>query len=151
MRPVTHSSTSVDQQNVAKCIMKCRKLKCVILLVEWEWRRVQLFFQKVATCRTTMLFFLKCCILFSRIQQAALSTIECSLLSNKTNNWLMLSCVSHLQYIWNGKGTGVKMCPAIICGIITGDTPINCWPIFLSLPSNSPWSQFKKWIVPSTG
>ena len=151
MRPVTHSSTSVDQQNVAKCIMQCRKLKCVILLVEWEGRRVQLFFQKVATCRTTMLFFSKCCI-YSCIQQAAPSTTECSLLSNKTNNLLMFSCVSsHPQYIWNRKGTGAKMCPVIICRIITGDAPISCWLIFLSLPSNSPRSQFKRWIALSTG
>ena len=33
----------------------------------------------------------------------------------------MVSCVSHLQYIWNRKGTEAEMCPAIICGIINGD------------------------------
>ena len=97
-------------------------------------------------------YSLKCCIYFSYIQQAVPSTTECSLLSNKTNNLLMFSCVSsHPQYIWNGKGTGAKMCPVIICRIITGDAPISCWPIFLSLPSNSPRSQFKRWIALSTG
>ena len=30
------------------------------------------------------------------------------------------------------------MRPAIVSGIITGDTPVSYWPIFFSVPSNSP-------------
>ena len=30
----------------------------------------------------------------------------------------------------NGKGVGAEMRPAIVSGIVTGDTPVSYWPIF---------------------
>ena len=30
------------------------------------------------------------------------------------------------------------MRPAIVSGIVTGDAPVSYWPIFFSVPSNSP-------------
>ena len=35
------------------------------------------------------------------------------------------------------------MCLAIDCGIISGDAPISYWPIFFSVPCNSPISRAK--------
>ena len=38
------------------------------------------------------------------------------------------------------KGTGAEMSPAIVSGIVTGDAPVSCWPIFFPVLSNRPRS-----------
>ena len=30
-----------------------------------------------------------------------------------------------MRYLRNKKGTGPEMCPAIVCGIVTGDSPVS--------------------------
>ena len=37
---------------------------------------------------------------------------------------------------WNKKGSGTKLCPTLVSGIVTGDAPVTYWPIFLPVTSN---------------
>ena len=46
----------------------------------------------------------------------------------------MLDKKRELGFFRDEKGTGAEICPAIVCGIVTGDTPVSYW---LTL-SNSP-------------
>ena len=48
----------------------------------------------------------------------------------------------------NKKGTGTKMHPAIVSGIVTGDVSVSYWPIFFLVSSNSPRSLFECQLVP---
>ena len=52
--------------------------------------------------------------------------------------------VGLIRHFRNEKGTGAKMLPAIVFGIVTGDAPImiSYWPIF-----SPPESQFQKFLL----
>jgi len=41
--------------------------------------------------------------------------------------------VNQIRHFKNKEGTAAEMCPAIVIGIVTGDAPVNYWPIFFSL------------------
>ena len=34
------------------------------------------------------------------------------------------------RHFVNEKGTGAQICPAVVSGILTGNAPVSCWPIF---------------------
>ena len=40
------------------------------------------------------------------------------------------------------------MRPAIVSGIVTGDVSVSYWPIFSSVPSNSPRNLCKRYLGP---
>ena len=63
-----------------------------------------------------------------------------------TPSWLLKLSIRILR---NEKGTWAHMCPAIVFGILTGDTPFSYWPIFSLLSvtvqkslRTSTWSSF---------
>ena len=39
-----------------------------------------------------------------------------------------------LRHFENEKGTGAKMRPAVLSGIVPGDVPLSYWPFFFSVP-----------------
>ena len=49
--------------------------------------------------------------------------------------FILFASIRHFR---NEKGTEAQMPPAIVSGIVTGDALVSYWPVFLSLPSNSP-------------
>ena len=49
-------------------------------------------------------------------------------------------CPFTIRHSRNDKGTGAKMLPAIVSGIVTGDAPVSYWSIFFSVPGNIPRS-----------
>ena len=59
--------------------------------------------------------------------------------------YLMLDKKRELGFFRNEKGTGAEICPAIVCGIVTGDTPVSYW---LTL-SNSPRSHCESFLLVS--
>ena len=67
--------------------------------------------------------------------------------SNPSSSWLLKLSIRLLR---NEKGTWAHMCPAIVLGIVTGDTPVSYWPFSFSLFSvtvqkslrTSDWSSF---------
>ena len=67
--------------------------------------------------------------------------------SNPSSSWLLKLSIRLLR---NEKETWAHMCPAIVLGIATGDTPVSHWPFSFSLFSvtvqkslrTSDWSSF---------
>ena len=67
--------------------------------------------------------------------------------SNPSSSWLLKMSIRLLR---NEKGSWAHMCPAIVLGIATGDTPVSYWPFSFSLFSvtvqkslrTSDWSSF---------
>ena len=51
--------------------------------------------------------------------------------------FLLLQVHSAICHFKNEKETGAEMRAAIVSGIVTGDAPFSCWPMFLLDPSNS--------------
>ena len=48
-----------------------------------------------------------------------------------------------LHLVRNEKGTGLKICPPIVSGIVTEHAPVSYWSIVFPVPSNSPKSLCK--------
>ena len=48
--------------------------------------------------------------------------------------WLRSRNVSTILHLRNEKGTAVKMCPAIVSGIVTEHAPVSYWSIGQSAP-----------------
>ena len=44
--------------------------------------------------------------------------------------------------------TGAEMCPAIVCGNVTGNVPVTYWPIFFPCLSKNPRSLCESLLVP---
>ena len=53
--------------------------------------------------------------------------------NNETRSRLAGSVNFSFRHFNIEKGTGTKMCPAIVPGVVTGDVPISYWPIFFFL------------------
>ena len=43
---------------------------------------------------------------------------------------MLCPCFSRIRHFRNEKATGAEMCLAIVCWIVTGDAPVNYWPVF---------------------
>ena len=48
------------------------------------------------------------------------------------------------HHLINEKGTGAEMCPAIVSMILTGNTQVSYWSVFIPVSSNSPRSLCEK-------
>ena len=48
------------------------------------------------------------------------------------------------HHLINEKGTGAEMCPAIVSGIVTGNTKVSYWSVFVPVSSNNPRSLCEK-------
>ena len=48
------------------------------------------------------------------------------------------------HHLINEKGTGAEMCPAIVSGIVTGNTKVSYWSVFVPASSNNPRSLCEK-------
>ena len=53
------------------------------------------------------------------------------------------------HHLINEKLTGAEMCPAIVSGIVTGNTKVSHWSVFVPGSSNSPRSLCEKITLPS--
>ena len=52
------------------------------------------------------------------------------------------------KHLRSEKGTGAEMRRAIIYGMVTGDAPVNHWPTFLTVPSDSLRSTRPSFLAP---
>ena len=53
------------------------------------------------------------------------------------------------HHLINEKVTGAEMCPAIVSGIVTANTKVSNWSVFVPGSSNSPRSLCEKITRPS--
>lgn len=61
------------------------------------------------------------------------------LLSECISKWLLDSGAIH--HFRKEKGARAQMCLAIVSGIITGNRPVSCWPVFTLPPVTRNWNE----------